>query len=62
MTPHGKALLGAIRRNFELLVEHEKVAPAEVEHIVQAMVAHLRAWKPMALAIPEEVKVVDVAR
>ena len=49
LSPHGTKLLGAMRRNLELLVEHEKRHPAEVDAIVRAMVAHLRSWKPLNL-------------
>jgi hypothetical protein len=50
----GHTLLGAVRRNFDLLVEHEKTSPAEVAAIVDAMVAHLRSWKPQALLVVQE--------
>jgi len=49
MTPRGLLLLEAVRRNFDLLAEHEKTAPGDVALIVEAMASHLRAWKPMAL-------------
>ena len=49
MSPSGKSLLGAMRRNLELLVEHEKVSRLEVEQIVEHLVAHVRSWKPQAL-------------
>lgn len=49
MSPQGAKLLGAVRRNFELLVELEKTAAAEVELIYAAMVAHIRSAKPQAL-------------
>lgn len=38
-------LLGAMRRNLELLAELEKSAPAEVDRILAAMIAHVRSWK-----------------
>lgn len=47
------ALLGAIRRNFELLGELEKTSPAEVQRMVAFMIAHLRSWKPMLLLTTE---------
>ena len=53
-TPRGSVLLGAVRRNFELLVELDKSAPHDVDLIVAAMVAHLRAWRPMALLVVEQ--------
>lgn len=49
MTPRGKILLGAVRRNLELLREHEKISPADVDLIVSMLVADVRTWKPMAL-------------
>jgi len=49
LTARGVTLLGAVRRNFELLAELEKTAPHDVDAIVAAMLAHLRSWKPMAL-------------
>lgn len=49
MTPQGQKLLGAMRRNLELLGEHDKVAPAEVDQIVATMIAHVRSWRPQAL-------------
>lgn len=49
MTPRGLVLLEAVRRNFALLVELEKVAPGDVAAIISAMVAHVRGWRPMAL-------------
>lgn len=49
MSAHGAALLGAVRTNFVLLAEHEKIAPDEVARIVEAMASHLRSWRPLAL-------------
>ena len=49
MTSRGLVLLGAMRRNLELLTELDKSAPADVEMILGALVAHMRAWKPMLL-------------
>lgn len=51
MSPTGQKLLGAMRRNLELLVELEKTDPAGVVAIVSALVSHLRSWKPMAAAL-----------
>lgn len=48
MSPRGATLLGAMRRNLELLVELEKTDPAAVALIVGTLVAHLRSWKPLA--------------
>lgn len=56
MTPRANMLLGAVRRNFELLADLDKTSPADVDAIVAAMLAHLRSWRPMALlAIDMEV-------
>lgn len=53
MSPTAIKLLGAMRRNLELLVELEKSDPAGVATIVAALVAHLRSWKPLAAtAVP----------
>ncbi len=49
MTERGKLLLGAMRRNLELLREHERASPAEVDQIVTMLVAHIRNWKPTSL-------------
>ena len=49
MTPRGNQLLGAMRRNFELLADHDKLAPAEVDQIIAFAIAHLRSWRPQAL-------------
>lgn len=58
MTPRGQTLLGAMRRNLELLVELEKYAPGDVMTIVEALVHHMRAWKPLELgAMPSMVPV-----
>lgn len=48
MSPRAVQLLGAMRRNLELLVELEKSDPAGVATIVAALVSHLRSWKPLA--------------
>jgi hypothetical protein len=42
-------LLGAVRRNFELLADLDKVSPDDVDAICAAMVTTLRSWRPMAL-------------
>ena len=50
LTARGKILLGAVRRNFELLIELEKTAPGDVDQICAAIVSTIRNWKPMALS------------
>jgi hypothetical protein len=63
MTPGGKSLQGAMRRNLELLVELEKTAPGDVAIIVESLIAHLRSWKPMAATvIPVSLDTGSVAR
>lgn len=49
MTAQGRLLMGAMRRNLELLVELEKRSPGDVLCIVEALVHHMRAWKPLEL-------------
>lgn len=49
MTPEGRKLLGAIRRNFELLEELKKTAPADVDFIFGLMVTHIRSTHPQAI-------------
>lgn len=56
MSPQGEKLLGAMRRNFELLVELDKTAPADVDAIVAVAVNHLRSWRPQALLALQEVR------
>lgn len=56
MSKQGQLLLGAIRRNFELLVELDKTAPGEVNEILAAMVKHIRSYRPqvlLAAQVPE---------
>lgn len=53
VSPRAQQLLGAMRLNLQHLVELEKTDPAGVATIVEALVAHLRSWKPLAAtAIP----------
>ena len=49
MSERGQLLLRALQRNLELVREHEKVAPAEVDAIAVMLVAHVRSWRPLAL-------------
>lgn len=56
MSPKGRQLLGAVRRNLELLTELEKSAPGDVEIIVGALFAHIRSkWPIVQLAAAPEV-------
>jgi hypothetical protein len=50
MSQRGRELLGSLRKTLELLAEHEKASPEEVNQIVEHLIAHCRAWKPMLLA------------
>jgi hypothetical protein len=47
MSIAGSKLVGAMRRNLELLAELEKFSPAEVDVILAMLLAHVRNWKPM---------------
>lgn len=49
LSKQGQLLLGAVRRNFELLVELEKTHPGDVTAILAAMVQHIRSYRPQAL-------------
>jgi hypothetical protein len=49
MSPRGQLLLRALRQNLELIREHEKLSPAEVDQIVIMLIAHVRSWKSLAL-------------
>jgi hypothetical protein len=46
----GVALVGDLRRLLEQLTELDKREPADVDAIVEALVAHLRSWRPVAIA------------
>jgi hypothetical protein len=52
LSKRGALLLSAVRRNFDLLKEHEKVSIAEVNFIVDAIASHIRSWKPLAFEMP----------
>lgn len=49
ISPRGAHLQSALAMNLLLLAEHEKVAPAEVDTIVAALIARVRSWRPLAL-------------
>lgn len=62
MSPGGRSLLAAMRRNLELLIELEKTAPGDVAIITEALVSHLRSWKPMAAtSVPAPLDIAPVA-
>lgn len=51
LSPRGRLLLEAARRNLELIREHgEKVSPLEADFIARAIATHIRSWKPVAIA------------
>ena len=52
--PTSPMLIGAVRRNFELLEELRKTAPAEVDRILALMVSHIRSWRPHAVLVASE--------
>lgn len=51
MTPRGAQLQRALAMNLQLLAEHERNQPAEVEVIFAMLVAHIRSARPMALLV-----------
>lgn len=51
MSRRGEQLLAALRMNLELIKEHEKVSPAEVDVMLAMLTAHLRSLRPQALLI-----------
>lgn len=58
LSPRGRLLLEAARRNFELIREHgAKVSPAEAAFIIEQLAASIRSSQPLALAaMPEAPK------
>lgn len=50
---HGDLLIGSLRHTLGLLVELDKTSPGEVERVLTALVAHIRSWRPQALAATE---------
>jgi hypothetical protein len=50
MTAQGAAIAAVLRSTFEALVELDKTEPHDVDAIVSAMLAHLRSWRPVAVA------------
>lgn len=49
-TSRGAAIAELFRSGFAALSELEKVAPGDVDIIVAAVVAHVRAFRPEAVA------------
>jgi len=49
MSPRGQQLLGSIARTLELVKEHDKLSPAEVDTIYSALLAHVRSARPALL-------------
>lgn len=46
---HGQALLERARFLMAELVELDKIAPADVDAITGALIAHVRSWRPQLL-------------
>lgn len=49
MTERGKQLARAMAMNLQLVREHDKTHPDEVDEILAALTSTLRSWKPSAL-------------
>lgn len=49
ISPRGAQLQRDLAMNLQLLAEHEKVAPSEVDAIVAALISHVRSWRTQAL-------------
>jgi hypothetical protein len=49
LSPRGAQLQRALAMNLQLIGEHDKVSPAEVDTIVAFLVQHVRSWRPQAL-------------
>ncbi len=52
-SPAGAVLLRQTWELFVALAELDKHAPAEVNEILSAMVAHVRSYRPQALLVAE---------
>jgi hypothetical protein len=50
MTARGLAIAEVLRGAFDALTELDKHAPGDVDALVAVVVAHLRAWRPVAVA------------
>lgn len=51
VVPLETALAGSARFLFERLVELDKQNPAAADRLAAAIAAHLRSWRPLALAV-----------
>ena len=49
MTPRGQQLQRSLALTLQLLAEHDKAHPTEVDEIVAMLVAHVRSWRPQLL-------------
>jgi hypothetical protein len=49
MSPRGAQLQRSLALTLQLLAEHEKLHPAEVDDLVAGLLAHIRSWRPIAL-------------
>ncbi|HET9893175.1 MAG TPA: hypothetical protein VFQ42_22045 [Mycobacterium sp.] len=49
MSQRAQQLQRSIAITMQLLVEHDKVSPAEVDAIVARLIQHVRSWRPQLL-------------
>lgn len=49
LSPRGRQLAASIARTLEILREHDKTSPAEVDALLASLVQHVRAWRPQVL-------------
>lgn len=49
-TREGKELASRLQRILIELTELERAAPDDVDVLVQAMIGHLRSWRPVSVA------------
>lgn len=49
MSKRGQQLQRSVAMTFELLKEHDKVAPAEVDELYALIVNHVRSARPHAM-------------
>lgn len=53
MSTRGQQLQRSLAMTLELMKEHDKTAPAEVDILVALLIAHVRSWRPQALLAGE---------
>lgn len=49
MSARGQQLARSLAATLELIKEHEKIAPAEVEQLYVLLVSHIRSARPQSL-------------